>query len=31
LKRKTGEILRVVDRGTNSINNLLKYEHLHEL
>lgn len=25
LKRKTGEILRVVDRGTNSINNLLNY------
>lgn len=25
LKRKTGEILRVVDRGTNSINNLLDY------
>ena len=25
LARKTGEVLRVVDRGTNSINNLLKY------
>ncbi|XP_076463743.1 ATP-binding cassette sub-family B member 6-like [Babylonia areolata] len=25
LQRKTGEVLRVVDRGTNSINNLLSY------
>ncbi|KAL5012194.1 hypothetical protein ScPMuIL_010745 [Solemya velum] len=25
LQRKTGEVLRVVDRGTNSINNLLNY------
>ncbi|KAK3604753.1 hypothetical protein CHS0354_017861 [Potamilus streckersoni] len=25
LKRKTGEVLRVIDRGTNSINNLLSY------
>ncbi|KAH3715868.1 ATP-binding cassette sub-family B member 6-like [Dreissena polymorpha] len=25
LKRKTGEVLRVVDRGTNSLNNLLNY------
>ena len=25
LQRKTGEVLRVVDRGTNSINNLLRY------
>lgn len=25
LQRKTGEVLRIVDRGTNSINNLLNY------
>ncbi|KAK7473352.1 hypothetical protein BaRGS_00035400 [Batillaria attramentaria] len=25
LQRKTGEVLRIVDRGTNSINNLLSY------
>lgn len=25
LKRKTGEVLRVMDRGTDSINNLLNY------
>ncbi|GAB6026750.1 Homocysteine S-methyltransferase 1 [Chamberlinius hualienensis] len=25
LKRKTGEVLRAVDRGTNSVNNLLNY------
>lgn len=30
LERKTGEVLRSVDRGTSSINNLLRYEDMSD-